>query len=150
MPTIIDLLGIKRKKPEFDGISIQPILYGNDMTERGKPLPYWRANSRAREVADNPSDFSEEQLSGWWRDSKLPNVTTPQTSGFGGDIAWIEGDWKLHMTNKDYELYNLAEDQAETTDVAEQHPEVVARLSEQLLAWLSDAEVSLAGGDRNQ
>ena len=38
MPTIIDLLGIKRKTPEFDGISIKPILYGNDMTERGKPF----------------------------------------------------------------------------------------------------------------
>jgi len=150
MPTIIDLLGIKPKTPKFDGISIKPILYGNDMTERGKPMPYWRANPRAREVSTNPSDFTEEQLSGWWRDSKLPNVNVPKTDGFQGNIAWIEGDWKLHMTNKDYELYNLAEDQAETTDVAEQHPEVVARLSEQLLAWLRDAEVSLAGGDRNQ
>jgi arylsulfatase A-like enzyme len=150
MPTIVDLLGIKQEMPKFDGISIKPILYGIDMTERGKPMPYWRANARAREVGNNPSDFTEEQLRGWWRDSKLPNVNLPKADAFQGDIAWIEGDWKLHMTNKGYELYNLAEDQAETTDVARQHPEVVARLSERLLAWLRDAEVSLAGGDRNQ
>jgi hypothetical protein len=120
------------------------------MTERSKPMPYWRANPRAKEVGANPSDFTEEQLGGWWRDSKLPNVTIPKTDGFRGDIAWIEGDWKLHMASKGCELYDLAEDQAETTDVAKQHPEVVDRLSAQLLAWLRDAEASLAGGDRDQ
>ncbi len=148
MPTIVDLLGITRKMPKFDGISIKPILLGRDMSERTKPLPFWRANPRAKEVGKNPSDFTDEQLSGWWRDSKLPNVKTPKVSGFKGNIAWIGGDWKIHKTSKGYELYNLATDEAETTDVAEQHPEVVERLSKNLLTWMQDAELSLAGGDR--
>lgn len=45
-----------------------------------------------------------------------------------------DGDWKLQLTERPRGamLYNLASDPTEQTDVAAQHPEVVARLTETL------------------
>ena len=62
--------------------------------------------------------------------------------GYGGQQAVREGDWKLvrrdlaaHakkatvQATDHWQLYNLAADPNETTDVAAQHPDVVARLA---------------------
>jgi arylsulfatase A len=60
--------------------------------------------------------------------------------GYGGQEALREGDWKivrreLAKAAKDnqpvpaWQLYDLARDPKETTDLAAQHPEVVARLA---------------------
>jgi hypothetical protein len=47
------------------------------------------------------------------------------------------GNWKL-LINDDgsrLELYDLAEDRAESDNLAPSNPKVAARLSERLLAW---------------
>ena len=68
-----------------------------------------------------------------------------------GMFAIRDGDWKLVLGNgsggrqapkgapfgKPYQLYNLAEDVAEANDLADRHPELVARLSDQLLQILA-------------
>ena len=53
------------------------------------------------------------------------------------NFAVREGDWKL-VTNRDasrVELYNPAEDRAESENLAKSHPETVARLSKMLGEW---------------
>jgi arylsulfatase A-like enzyme len=147
MPTLIDLLGIEIKTPKFDGISLLPLLRGREMAERSRPMPFWRASPRAREVGNNPSHFPEDQLKGWWRESKCPVVKIPKTDGFRGHSAWLDGRWKLHNTGKGYELYNLEVDPAESENVAERYPEVVKKLSAQLVAWQREVEASLTGAD---
>ena len=52
-------------------------------------------------------------------------------------LAIREGDWKL-LLNPDrsrVELYDLPRDLTQLNNVAEKHPELVARLSEQVLTW---------------
>ncbi|HVK04896.1 MAG TPA: sulfatase-like hydrolase/transferase [Armatimonadaceae bacterium] len=55
------------------------------------------------------------------------------------DLAVREGNWKLLLPDENgasaAQLYDLAADRGETKDVAAQHPDVVARLKEKLLAW---------------
>jgi arylsulfatase A len=56
------------------------------------------------------------------------------THGNGGEpcrYAITDGDWKLILPNRKYtaELYNLASDRSETTNVADQHPEMVQQLT---------------------
>ena len=58
-------------------------------------------------------------------------------NGYGGQQSVRVGDWKairqnMHRGNLDIELYNLAEDVGEQINVANQHPNVVAKL-EQLM-----------------
>ena len=52
------------------------------------------------------------------------------------------GDWKLLRFYEDdqVELYNLRTDIAEQTDLAKQHPEIVARLQQQLLHYLEQSK----------
>jgi N-acetylgalactosamine-6-sulfatase len=52
-------------------------------------------------------------------------------------LAVRDGDWKLVMTDdaQRVELHHLTHDRAEATDVAKEHPEVVARLTKLALDW---------------
>jgi len=52
-------------------------------------------------------------------------------------LAVRDGDWKLLMTDhaKRAELHRLDEDRAESSDVAKEHPDIVARLTQLALAW---------------
>ena len=98
LPTICDLAGVPA--PKCDGISLRPLF-------EGKPLP-----------APHPpivNDFPE----------------------YGGQQSVIDGKWKLirkgltkagpeHPTP--WELYDLAADLKETTDLAAEHPDDVKRL----------------------
>ena len=67
-----------------------------------------------------------------------PKRTEPMIwdfNGYGGIVAIRDGNWKavrrnLNRPNRksEWELYNLASDRNETSDLATQHPEVVKRL----------------------
>jgi arylsulfatase A-like enzyme len=66
-------------------------------------------------------------------DGPLPAADRPFVYILDGSIEAIRsGTWKLHVRKRRrelLELYDLADDVGETTDVAAEHPDVVARLS---------------------
>jgi arylsulfatase A-like enzyme len=70
---------------------------------------------------------------------------------FPGPAAWLDGDWKLHRLGgagtPRYELYDLASDPQEATNVAETNADRVSRMSEQLAAWQTSVARSLNGKD---
>ncbi len=100
MPTLLDLIGKADAVPKnIDGISIAPTLLGRKQAER--PFLY-------REF-----------------------------TGYGGQQTIRVGDWKAVRQNLrkvrgkvkiNTELYNIAEDISEKNNVADKHPEIVARL----------------------
>ena len=56
----------------------------------------------------------------------------------GSLYALIEGDFKLiHYPDQTKVLYYLCSDPLETTDISENHPDIVDSLSEKLDAWLA-------------
>ncbi|HCN77700.1 MAG TPA: N-acetylgalactosamine 6-sulfate sulfatase (GALNS) [Verrucomicrobiales bacterium] len=64
--------------------------------------------------------------------------------GGGADHDWPnlsvrDGDWKLAMTHDEsrVELYHLADDRAESKDIAKNHPDTVARLVKKAKEWKS-------------
>jgi len=93
----------------FDGENLAPVLRGESTASRAAPL-FWR----------RPPDRKFAYGAG-----PLP------------DLSVREGDWKLlcEYNGSQPELYNLAADPGEATNVAGQHPDVVRRLAEALLAW---------------
>jgi N-acetylgalactosamine-6-sulfatase len=52
-------------------------------------------------------------------------------------LAVREGDWKLLLTDdgKRVELHHLSRDRAESEDVSNDHPDIVARLSKMAIEW---------------
>ncbi len=107
LPTLFELIGAKDNIPQgIDGISFAPTLLG----QKQDPRPFL------------------------YRESP----------GYTGQQCIRVGDWKAIRTHlnpapkaKDQapgpiELYDLSKDPAESTDVAAQHPEIVARLVEMM------------------
>lgn len=63
------------------------------------------------------------------------------------NIGVREGDWKL-LVNYDgsmVELYNIAKDINETTNVAEQNPKITEKLKRQAIDWFNDSFRKHAG-----
>ena len=85
------------------------------------------------------------------RAAELPNPAYPLDK-FPGHAAWIDGDWKLHRIAKlngalTWELYNLATDPAEETDLAQAEGAITREMRRQLDAWLQGVVRSLNGED---
>lgn len=67
-----------------------------------------------------------------------------------GHAALIDNDFKLLTPNYDsgrFQLYNLAEDPGETTDLFDKQPEIAKRMVKDLKAWNASVEASFAGND---
>jgi arylsulfatase A-like enzyme len=65
----------------------------------------------------------------------------PHYGNQGGEpaSAILDGDWKLiEFFHGPVELFNLAEDEGERTNLSHRHPAITARLLEQLRAWRKD------------
>jgi arylsulfatase A-like enzyme len=112
VPSLLALVNARAPaNVKFDGEDVSATLIGRSTASRAAPI-FWR----------RPPD----------RKNSPPALPDPQP-----DLAVREGDWKLLC---DYdgsrpELYDLAKDRAETTNVAEQQADVVRRLTAGVLAW---------------
>ncbi|MGH7199802.1 MAG: sulfatase-like hydrolase/transferase [Planctomycetaceae bacterium] len=111
-PSLLAVAGVEPPSDAtFDGENLADVLLGKMDASRTAPL-FWR----------RPPDRKS-----------FPRLGVPSQP----DLAIREGDWKLLC---DYDgsrprLYDLAQDRAETTDIAKSHPEIVSRLTAAVLAW---------------
>jgi uncharacterized sulfatase len=108
-PSLLKIAGVAAPTDvAFDGLDVSNVLLGKAAHGRQQPL-FWRR------PPDRPGPPAE----------RLP------------DLAVRDGAWKLlvHYDGSRPQLYDLATDPAETTNLAGQHPELVARLTQSLLAW---------------
>ena len=108
MPTVLDFAGASDSWLELQGRSLLPLLQGAPTTWRR----YAFASSKRNEA--ERADFTVDE-----------RVVQDER-------------WKLHayLYKDRYELYDLAADPGERRDVAAEHPDVVARLSFELLKRL--------------
>jgi arylsulfatase A len=108
MPAFCELAGVPDAMPEnIDGISIVPELLGRGDQEKHECL-YW-----------------EWPLYDWRKRAYVEN---------GLMQAVRSGNWKMlrHRQNEAWELYDLENDIGEQSNIAEKHPEIIARLT----AWI--------------
>ena len=72
---------------------------------------------------------------------------------FPGHAAWLDNAWKLHRIEDKknhtvkWELYDLAADPKEASDLATKEPQRTAAMRTQLEAWLKSVASSLNGAD---
>ena len=110
-PSLLSIAKIVAKDIAFDGENIASALLGQNEVSRSAPI-FWRRPPDRKTVSD-----------------KLPERLP--------DLAMRDGNWKLLC---DYDgikpqLYDLAKDRAETTNLAIQHPDIVSRMTKQLTKW---------------
>jgi len=104
LPTVAELAGIAQSVlPKIDGVSFAPTLLGQTGKQVEHPPLYWEFCTQAHP----------------------PGVTR---TGVGWGHAVRNGTWKAvsFFYDQPLELYNLATDLGETTNVAAKHPSIVA------------------------
>lgn len=109
-PSLLAIAGVSAPAGvTFDGENLAPVLLGKRTASRNAPL-FWR----------RPPDRKMAYGAG-----PLP------------DLAVRDGDWKLlcDFDGSKPELYHLATDPGEATNLAAKHPELVARLTRAVIAW---------------
>ena len=112
LPTVLDLCGIKpRKNTKFDGISLASVLRGKKKVSEDRTLII--NYSRMPGFSNYPSPHSQTQMR--------------------ADQAAVL--WKRWRLLEERELYDLASDPLQQKNVIDQHPEVVAKMRQQLYSW---------------
>jgi arylsulfatase A-like enzyme len=125
MPTLLELSGIAAP----NGLQRQSL---------GPPLEESTGGVQAHEWQRRPA-ITEKQLT----DPKKGAAPPPHDTE---SFAITDGQWKLVRNTArphggpEFELYDFAKDPLNLTDVAAQHPEIVARLSKALDGWKQMAE----------
>ena len=110
VPSLLKVAGVEPPEGvEFDGEDLSDVLTGRSTESRRQPMFFRRPPDRDAFYGDND----------------LP------------DLAVRHGDWKLlcEYDGSEVELYDLATDREESTNVASQNVGVVERLTKALLRW---------------
>jgi arylsulfatase A-like enzyme len=125
-PTVLAATGAKAEKQiqPLDGINLLP-LFDQQMTERGKAIPFW---------ADARRDNAHATLLDW--PYKL------HTNANNGKKS-RKGDETVPAVL----LYDVSKDPKETTDLTAQEPERVKQMTAALDEWKASVQKSLSGGD---
>ncbi|MDN5202143.1 arylsulfatase [Fulvivirgaceae bacterium BMA10] len=108
MPTFAELVGV-HAPDDIDGLSLVPTLLGEEQagrTQEKHEYLYW----------ESPNGWVAVR-SGNWKIVKRGKIMSPSTRRTMG------------KPSGEFELYNLAEDLGEKTDLAAEYPEIVERLS---------------------
>ena len=130
-PGVLEQTGHVDRSSIFSAIDLVPALL--DLT--GTPAP--------EDVKFDGESLTKTLLGqGGSREAPIFFRRPPDRDAFYGvddlpDLAMRDGSWKLlcEYDGSDPQLYNLAHDRGETTNLAAKKPEVVAQMTKALLTW---------------
>lgn len=160
-PTLLEIAGLDQDDSRpLDGVSLMPLVQGKEFA-RPKAMGFWDYPIKG---ISTPSDkWMTELLNAQLNGNDLPphpssvaaaELPDPPFSveNFPGHSAYIDGDWKLHRIESKngkiaWELYQLANDRAETKDLITTESDVADRLRPKLESWLRSVTNSLNGED---
>jgi uncharacterized sulfatase len=101
--------------------------------------------SGGAETRDAPIGF-ESQYQIAWTDDRYKLIHVP-SQDFGKLRNYRNG--QNPATSFEFELYDIINDPAETTDVAKRYPDIVARMSAELIAWRKSVALSIGGDEKS-
>lgn len=120
LPSLLAIAGVPAPVgANMEGLNLSSSLLGKAVQVRGKPI-FWK---------------------------RPPDRPGPVREPFP-DLAVRDADWKLLMQDDGsrLQLYNLGDDAGESKNLAAQHPDIVARLKQSLLAWNSTLPTLMPAG----
>ncbi|MBI1372071.1 MAG: sulfatase-like hydrolase/transferase [Phycisphaera sp.] len=158
-PTLMAMAGVKLDSPyPLDGVDVSDIIAGK-VTHRPKPIGFWHLFQPGQSTWSDRilKAIMEKQQAGAPLPHDPPRMLKdvneypqfPEDTATG-HAAWNDWPWKLHRIQGDkYELYNLADDPMEATDLSK-HPDQAARverMKKELNAWMRSVVRSINGKD---
>ena len=160
LPTLCQLTGADLPDVPLDGINLMPFWEGNQQN-RDKPILFWSFRSDqqsgktampyiAPELQQGTTPLVKEMGGILTRNFKNFHHPEIRERDFQGPRSIITDDYKLVVDgNKGtgIELFDLKLDPAEKNNLAEDNPQIVQQLSEQLRQWQASVLNSLMGRD---
>ena len=161
LPTLADITGQPLPERPLDGISLVPFL-NDPAKQRNQPLFFWQYN---RDLFDDSCEpYIEPELqegttplvkkmkgeyTRTFRNCKYSNISEED---FQGERVMMKDRYKLIVegdtpNDKGYELYDIQNDPAETTNLADEYPERVDEMAADLRKWQESVLNSLTGAD---
>ena len=157
-PTLTAIAGATvDQQPHLDGIDLTPVIAG-ERSER-PPMGFWHGHTQGQstwsdriikalldaEAVGQPNPHPERVL------KNVEQFPTFGADAMRGHAAWNAWPWKLHRIEKNrkvtFELYDLANDPMETTDLSETEAKRLAAMKTELEAWQKSVLASWSGAD---
>lgn len=160
LPTLCDIAGISPPARPLDGVSLMPVLTGHSSV-RSEPIFFWQFEDRPEKDAELVPYLDPilqqgttpliKKMKGKYTRSFI-NFHHPiiRESDYAGPLAVLDNHYKLVVNGEPdsgSELFDLTNDPYETVNLANDLPDVTARLSQQLIHWQNSVLHSLTGGD---
>ena len=157
LPTVLALAGVEDRDPRpRDGVDLTPLLEGRPW-RRPRGIGFWHGLEPGVPVwSDRILRARHEQQQAGGAGAADPAAdcgAEPRTLPEGeppGRAAWLAWPWKLHRSGPGrHELYDLAADPLESTDLAADpgHRAVLERLQRDLDAWMRSVLASFQAAD---
>lgn len=160
LPTLCELAGQPLPRRPLDGISLVDLFAGR-MDRRPTPIHFWNGRPRPESAGPRKPYIDPELQQGTTPLVKLAgdkatrdflNFHHPgiQEADFGGARAILDDRFKLVIDGEGSsgrELFDVRKDPAERNNLIAAHPEVAARLEQQLHEWQQSVLRSLTGAD---
>lgn len=160
LPTLCALAGAAPPIRPLDGINLGPVFDGT-MTSRPKPICFWNFRG-AKRPGQKPEPYIDPELQKGttplvklmrgipYRNFVNNRYTDTLEGDFEGPRVILDNDLKLVVDgSKDsgVELFNLAEDPGEKTNILKSNPELAKDLQARLRTWQESVLHSLQGKD---
>ena len=117
LPTIAELCGVNDPATlPLDGVSLLPLLSGD--------------------ATDWPDRMIFSRSAGWRRMAEYREPVIENLKPYAGTVRTQR--WRAVNLESSWELYDMAADPSQTSDVASEHPETMARLAAAYDGWFAD------------
>lgn len=162
LPTLCEIVGHPLPNRPIDGVSLLPIIDGQNF-ERTEPIFFWGFEIGRHRTEAKPQPYLADELQTgttplvkkmnglWTRNFMNQRYPSPSAADMSGRRVALNGRHKLVVrTLKDREereLFDLASDPAETTNLAAHKPRITKSLEQQLRQWQDSVLKSLSGAD---
>jgi arylsulfatase A-like enzyme len=162
LPTLAELAGQPLPERPLDGISLVPY-FKEPEKQRTEPLYFWQFQPE-KVFGENPEPYIHPELQEGttplakimdgkytrsFRNNKYNEVSE---NDYSGERAIMKNQYKLVVegktpNEKGFELYDIQNDPGEIKNLADEYPELVKKLSEDLRKWQESVLNSLTGAD---
>lgn len=155
LPTICDIVNQPLPPRPLDGISLLQLIDGT-MQQRPSPIGFWSfANTRrsAKPYIDPELQKGTTplvKLMGGIPTRNFQNHHHPAIvdQDYTGERTLVDNRYKLLISkNEDVQLFDLIEDLAESNNIADQHPKIVAAMTQKMRDWQESVLNSLMEND---
>ena len=162
-PTLLAIAGAEvDKQPLLDGIDLAPIIDGK-VTRRSNPIGFWHSytggqSTHSDRIIKSLMEAQQAKKTNPFPERVLKNVNDfpkrelLENGSHAGHAALLSWPYKIHsIGNKKkgtrYELYNLAEDPMEKSDLAQAKPLILKKMKFSIQTWQASVLKSLEGND---